>query len=115
MAKYTAKKFVDAIPGSGGVITTIAARVGCTWHTAKSYIEDYKTVAEAYQAECHKITDKAKSNVIGAIITDGDIAVSKWWLQVKDADFTPKQKTEHSGKIDVSRLSDDELKSIIKG
>ena len=94
---YTTKQFIQAIPGTGGVITTIAARVGCSWQTAKKYVEEYATVKEVYEAECHKITDKARSNVIGAIIADNDLQTSKWWLQVKDPDFAPKQKHEVTG------------------
>ena len=31
---FTAKQFVDAIPGTGGIIDTIAKRVGCDWQRA---------------------------------------------------------------------------------
>jgi len=30
-AVYTAEQFIKAIPGSGGIISTIARRVGCGW------------------------------------------------------------------------------------
>jgi hypothetical protein len=32
---YNAQQFIKAIKNSGGIITTIAARVGCDWDTAK--------------------------------------------------------------------------------
>lgn len=31
-----------AIEGSGGYMTNVAKKLGCDWHTAKSYIEKYK-------------------------------------------------------------------------
>jgi hypothetical protein len=95
---FTAKQFIDAIPGTGGVITTIAARVGCTWQTAKKYIVNYPTIFEAYENESHKIDDAAKSNVIGDIINKKSIETSKWWLRVKLPDeFAPAEKRDLRG------------------
>ena len=45
-AHYTAKQFIEAIPGSGGIVSTIARRVGCNWYTAKKYIDNYPTVVK---------------------------------------------------------------------
>ena len=94
---YTAKQFIDAIDGSGGVITTVAARVSCSWNTAKKYITEYATVAEAYDNECNRITDAARSVVITDIVTKKNVDTAKWWLRVKAADeFAPKEKSEIS-------------------
>ena len=98
--QFTAAQFIKAIPGTGGIVTALAERVGCGWHTAKRYIEDYVTVAEAWEAERNRITDKAKHNIIKAI-NGGDLQNSKWWLQVMDAEFIPKQETKHSGSVDL--------------
>ena len=59
MANYTAAQFIKAIEDSGGIISTIARRVGCDWHTAKRYIEEYATVQQAYQDERNKVIDIA--------------------------------------------------------
>ena len=79
---YTAKQFIDAIPGTGGIVATIADRVGCKWHTAKKYIEEYPTVKEVYEDECERIRD-------------GDIPTAKWYL-------TKKRKDEFGDAIDVT-------------
>ena len=97
MANYTAKQFIDAIPNTGGVISDIAKKVGCSWHTAKKYIEEYSTVQEAYQAEKNRITDRARNNIIKAIERN-DLQMSKWWLQVMDDEFVPRQRTEVTGR-----------------
>ena len=91
--QFTAKQFIKAIPGTGGIISALADKVGCGWHTAKRYIEDYATVAEAWEAERNKITDKAKHNIIKSIQI-GDLQMSKWWLQVMDDEFVPREKQE---------------------
>jgi len=108
--RYSTKKFIAAIPGTGGIISALADKVGCTWHTARNYIRDYSTVAEAWEAERNKITDKAKHNIIKSIQI-GDLQMSKWWLQVLDDDFVPKEKREidQSGGVEiVVRYADDQ-------
>ena len=96
--RYTAAQFIEAVKGTGGVISAVANRVGCSWHTAKKYIEQYATVKEAWEAERHIITDKARHNIIKAI-GEGDLQMSKWWLQVMDPDFVPRMKEEHTGTV----------------
>ena len=93
---YKVKDFIDAIPGTGGIISALADKVGCEWHTAKRYTTDYVTVAEAWDAERNKITDKARHNIVKAI-HGGDLQMSKWWLQVMDEEFVPREKREVAG------------------
>jgi len=97
---YTAAQFIKAIKDSGGIISTIADVVGCSWITAKKYITDYPTVNEAWNNERNRITDKARHNIITAI-GDKDLQMSKWWLQVMDDEFTPRTKQEVIGAIQV--------------
>ena len=92
--KFTAKQFIDAIAGTGGVISEIASRVGCSWNTARKYIDKYATVKAAWQEERERITDKARSNIITAIEDDKDLHMSKWWLQVMDDEFKPASKLD---------------------
>ena len=97
MPKYSANKFIKAIPGTGGVISDIADKIGCTWHTAKKYIDEYATVREAYEAERARITDKAHSNIIEAITKKRDLQTSKWYLSVKDPEFREKKDVNLGG------------------
>lgn len=85
MPKYRAKDFIDAIPGTGGIITTIAAKLGCNWHTAKRYITDYPTVARAYDNERQKVIDLAESKVIEAM-RDDDMLTVRWYLGMQARD-----------------------------
>jgi len=81
-SKHRVQDFIDAIPGTGGIISTIAKKVGCSWHTAKRYIETYPTIAQAYADECAVVLDLAETKVISAI-NDGDIQTAKWYLTMK--------------------------------
>ena len=111
MPSYKAQDFIDAIPNTGGVIETIAKRVGCDWHTAKKYIEDHATVKQAYENEKSRVDDAARSVVISNIVTDKNVDTAKWWLRVKLPDeFAPTQKidqkTEHSGSVTLEGAVD---------
>lgn len=79
---YKAKDFIEVIPGTGGIISTIAKRVGCTWLTAKTWIIDKPTVAQAYQDECESMLDLAEG-VVHAGIESGDSQDAKWFLTKK--------------------------------
>lgn len=94
---FTVKQFETAIPGSGGIIATIAGRVGCSWHTAQTYLRDSPTLARLYEDEASKIDDLAESVVIKAM-QEGDTNVAKWWLERRRrAKFATRVETEVSG------------------
>jgi len=91
--RYTAGQFIEVIPGSAGIITTIAARVGCSWHTAKRYIYGMATVKAAYDAEIEKNLDRAESLILVNLqlglneqkVTQKpvDSADARWYLRMK--------------------------------
>lgn len=114
---YTAKQFIDAIPGTGGIVSSLAEKVDCDWHTAKKFITDFPTVNKAWQNERNKITDKAEHNIIKSI-QDNDLQMSKWWLQVMRDEFTTKSKHKVEGvlaSLDISKLTSEQLDRIISG
>lgn len=116
---YKAQVFIDAIPGTGGIITKIADLVGCSWHTAKKYIDTYPTVQTAYQNERESVLDTAESIIINKLDAD-DEQMAKWYLTMKGAGrgYSSKQKIQHSGEGDdgeivykfVSNVDRDKLK-----
>ena len=95
---YKAADFIAAIPGSAGIISTIAGRVGCDWHTAKKYVTQFPTVAEAYADECEKVTDLAELEVIKSIKA-GNTQDAKWYLTMKGRDrgYARTERQEVSG------------------
>lgn len=99
--KYTAQQFIDAIPGTGGVVSSIASRVGCAWNTAKKYIDEYATVQQAWQNERNRITDMAKDNLIESL-KRGDLQISKWWVQVMDEEFNPPARHEVNASTEIT-------------
>jgi hypothetical protein len=96
MPTYKAEQFIGAIPGTGGIITAVARRVGCDWDTAKKYIEQHPSVAKAYQNECESVLDLAEAKTI-ELIKDGDVQMIRYYLSTKGKRRGYVERTEHSG------------------
>jgi len=101
MINYTVEQIQDAIKDSAGIISVIAKRLDCQWHTCKKYIESYDETKQSLQDEIAKNIDKAES-VILTSLNEGDIQTAKWFLQTigKNRGYSEKQEIQHSGKID---------------
>lgn len=80
--QYTAQQFIDAIPGTGGIVSAIARKVGCEWETVQAWLDKAPTVRRVYDAECEAMLDLAES-VLLKNIKDGDTADAKWYLTKK--------------------------------
>ena len=104
--KYCTKDFIEAIPNSGGIISTIAARVQCNWSTADHWIKTKPTVAKAYADECESVGDLAESVVFRNIQLaskqqkDGesaDTADAKWYLsRVRRGKYATRTEQDHT-------------------
>ena len=94
--RYTAGQFIEAMRGTGGIVSALAEKVGCAWNTARDAIDRWPTVEQAWRNERAMVTDLAQRNVIKAI-KDADLPTSKWWLQLMDPEFVPKEKREITG------------------
>lgn len=108
--QYRASQFIKHIPGSGGIISTIASRVGCDWHTAKKYIDTMPTVAQVYKDEVESVTDLAESLLLKNIQLAQkeqketgkpvDTADARWYLtrKGKGRGYTERTEQEITGK-----------------
>ena len=95
---YRVKEFKEAIPGTGGLITAIAKKVGCAWNTAKKNIDEHAILTIMVENEKHKVDDMAE-NVIIQSISSGDIQTAKWWLERKRRDeFSTRTDITSDGK-----------------
>lgn len=92
--QYTAAQFIEAVPGSGGLISVIAAKIGCSWQTAKKYIETMPTIKTVYDDECAKVDDLAVKTVIDSM-RGGDVGTAKWWL-------AKKRREEFGDNLDIT-------------
>lgn len=92
---YTTEQFIKAIPGTGGIITTIAKKVGCDWYTAKKFITQYATVQTAYQAERETVKDHVENALI-IEAKEGESWAVKYYLstQAKDRGYAERQEID---------------------
>lgn len=109
--QYSAKQFIEAIPGTSGIVSTIARKVGCSWGTAKKFIDEYPTVKAVYEAEQESILDIAESVLINNIKLalkeqqegkkPADSADAKWLLarKGKGRGYAERTEVEHSGEM----------------
>ena len=96
-SKHRVQDFIDAIPGTAGIISTIAKKVGCSWHTAKRYIETYPTIAQAYADECAVVLDFAESDI-------DDLIALLWRLK-----YAPAKPLESDNLPDVASNGNEAL------
>ena len=62
---------LEAIKDSGGIMSTIARKLGVTWHTADSWIRESGELMEALKDEKETILDMA-DNPLPKRIKEGD-------------------------------------------
>ena len=114
---YTAAQFIKAIKGDGrfakytadgdrmhtgcmGIISKVAERVGCAWHTAKRYCTldttPFVTVAEAYQDEHEHSLDFTESQMFKQIQA-GDGPMIRYHLSTKGKDRGYSERHEVAG------------------
>lgn len=77
--RHTKQEVLKAIEGSGGVLSTVARHLGCSWHTARAYIQRWPETQEAFQAERERLLDEAES-VLFRAVREGDVQTAKWVL-----------------------------------
>lgn len=100
-----------AIAGSGGIISTIAKRLRCDWHTADKYIKVHELQDEV-EAEKESLLDFAESQLL-INIKNGDTTSILFYLktQGKKRGYIEGQKVENSGRLRVTiippNISDD--------
>lgn len=49
MTKYTKKEVLKAIEGANGVMEYVANRLGCTWRTARKYVDNWSETLDEFE------------------------------------------------------------------
>lgn len=82
MSRLSKRKVKAAIPKSAGIMSTIAARLGCHWNTAKKFIDADPELSQMLADEVEGVLDMAES-VVFASARDGNTQDAKWLLSKK--------------------------------
>jgi hypothetical protein len=75
-------ELLEAIKGSYGIISTIAARLHCNWHTVDETIKLYPECMQALADENETVLDFTESKAIERI-KDGDGTMIRFMLATK--------------------------------
>jgi transposase-like protein len=107
MARKSKKAIIEAIKDSGGIMSTIARRLGVTWHTADTWVKQYDETKQALQDERETILDLAESTLFRNI-KDGNSQDAKWLLSTmgKNRGYSERQEITgvDGGPIDVNAI-----------
>ena len=100
---------MDAIMGSGGIMSTIAKRLDCDWSTARAYCFRWENTERAYKTEYERTLDMSESVILKAI-SENDIDTAKWYLNRKGRVRGYGDKLELDGNIghDITVMSYEE-------
>jgi hypothetical protein len=79
---HTPDEVIAVIPGSAGIKTTIAKRLGVSRWTVDNYLRRWKAVQLAYDEECESVIDLAESVVIKSF-QSGETSDARWYLSRK--------------------------------
>jgi len=83
------QQILDAISGSGGIISTIAKRLRCEWRVAEAYIQNDPEIKAVFEAERETMVDLCESVVFRNVQIAqevqrngdlGDTTDAKWLL-----------------------------------
>lgn len=113
--KYTPEQIIKALADTRGLVSLAARHLGCSPTTIRSYAKKYKSVAEALKEEREKMTDIAELSLYNKIQEGEGWAVCFYLkTQGKSRGYVERQEIDHSGRIDVRSLSDEELRAIVE-
>jgi len=93
---YKADDFLKAIPKSGGLITTIADRVGCSRPTVYTAISKYATVKQAIEDERESMKDFTENQLFKQI-KDGNMTAIIFYLKTQAKDRGYVERQEYTG------------------
>lgn len=115
---YDIATIKKAIEDSGGNVQLIAQRLGCAWHTAKSYIEKFPETKLAYENEEESVLDLAESKLIENI-SDNDNTAIIFYLKTKGKKrgYVERQEVEHGGTVRteiITTLTSEQLRKSLE-
>lgn len=92
---FKKKDVLDAIDGSYGIVSTVAAKLHCNWHTADEYIKKWPETLQALSDEEESKLDFVEGKAIKKI-NEGDGAMIRFYLATKGKKrgFTYEERIE---------------------
>ena len=103
MLEYTEDQLLEAIKDTGGIMSRIADKLGCSWHSAEKHVNKNEVAKQAYKDERQGLIDDSE-NVIRNAVKGGDVQSAKFVLMTlgKNRGYTERQEVEHSGDMSIT-------------
>lgn len=100
------KDLLAAIEDSNGFVTTIAARLHCSWHAADNAIKASAAAMQAIKDEEEKTLDFVEGKAITKI-NEGDGSMIRFYLATKGKrrGFTYEDKLEADDTVEESKIT----------
>lgn len=112
--KFTTAQVIDALKETKGMVYIAARKLGCSARTVYTYAKRYQSVQAAIDEHRGHFVDTAELALNRAVLAGEGWAVCFALKTLgKDRGYVERHQLEHSGKIDVSKLSDQELEAIV--
>ena len=92
---------IEAIKGTGGVMSKIAEKIGCSWHTARKYIETYN-LSKELEEEQESVLDLCESKLIENI-EDNDNQAIFYYLNNRGKSRGYNRPQEIKQEIEIKR------------
>ncbi len=105
---FKKKDVLDAIDGSYGIVSTVAAKLHCNWHTADEYIKKWPETLQALKDEEETKLDYVEGKAIKAI-ENNDGAMIRFYLATKGK----KRGFTYDEKLDGDESAEDKELNII--
>lgn len=102
------KELLEAIQGSYGIISTIAARLHCNWHTVDETIKLYPECMQALADENESILDFTEGKAIERI-KEGDGTMIRFMLATKGK----KRGYTYEDKLEDDDTAEDNTLNVI--
>lgn len=112
--KFTSAQVIDALKEAKGMVYIAARKLKCAPNTVYSYARRYSTVQDAINEERGHFVDTCELALNRAVLAGEGWAVCFALKTLgKERGYVERHQLEHSGKIDVTKLSEEELEAIV--
>lgn len=117
MGKVSKKALIQAIKGSGGIVSNVARKLGISWSTAEIHINKYPEAISAFKDEKEAILDMAENELFKKVKA-GSEPMIKYILSTKGKERGYTERTEVTGKdgapvsVNLSHLTDEQLEAL---
>lgn len=108
------EKILKAIKGSHGIISTVADKLKCEWHTAQTHINKHDETKQALIDENEAFGDFVELKAMGRIKDDSEQMI-RFYLatKFKKRGFTERQEITGAEGSPIQTENTDKLKKVI--